>query len=145
MDWFVRTFLRAGLVSLGLGVTLGLAMAWHPAWIVYRPAHVHLNLLGFVTMTIYGVAYHVIPRFAGVPLFSRSLAAVHVWGATTGLAAMVAGFMLLPHAARAGRVMLVLGGLAGAAAAYLFVYNIWRTLGAAPKPISLVQPARRAG
>ena len=74
MEWFVRAFLKSALVALGLGVTLGLGIASHPQWIAYRPAHVHLNLLGFVTMMIYGVAYHVIPRFSGTPLFSRRLA-----------------------------------------------------------------------
>jgi cbb3-type cytochrome oxidase subunit 1 len=53
------------------------AMAVHPAWAVYRTAHLHMNLLGFVAMMIFGVAYHVIPRFTGHSLHSRRLAAVH--------------------------------------------------------------------
>ena len=134
MEWFVRAFLKSALVALGLGVTLGLGIAGHPQWIVYRPAHVHLNLLGFVTMMIYGVAYHVIPRFTGAPLYSRRLAGAHVWTATTGLAAMVAGFMLLPHLPRQGRWVLVAGGSLSVGAAYLFIVNIWRTLNAAPRP-----------
>ena len=52
MEWFVRWFIRSALVWFGLGVTLGLCMAAHPAWIIYRPAHVHMNLVGFVTMMI---------------------------------------------------------------------------------------------
>ena len=63
MQWFVKAFLKASLVWLSLGVTLGVAMAAHPTWTVYRPAHVHMTALGFVTMMIYGVAYHVVPRF----------------------------------------------------------------------------------
>ena len=142
MEWFVRAFLKGGLISLGLGVSLGLGIAAHPQWIVYRPAHVHLNLLGFVTMMIYGVAYHVIPRFTGAPLFSRRLAGAHFWTAAAGLAAMVAGFMLLPHLPREGRAVLVAGGLASALAAYLFILNIWRTLNAAPRPVLAASPAR---
>ena len=138
MEWFVRAFLKAALVALGLGVTLGLGIASHPQWIVYRPAHVHLNLLGFVTMMIYGVAYHVVPRFTGAPLHSRRLAGAHVWTATTGLAAMVAGFMLLPHLPRHGRHVLVAGGVLSAG-----IVNIWRTLNAAPRPARLAPtPAR---
>ena len=49
MDWFVKAFLKASLVWLVLGVTLGVAMAAHPVWTVYRPAHMHMVLLGFVT------------------------------------------------------------------------------------------------
>ena len=74
MEWFVKAFLKASLAWLALGVTLGVAMAVHPAWTVYRLPHVHVLLLGFVTMMIYGVAYHVIPRFTGAPLYSRRLA-----------------------------------------------------------------------
>ena len=65
MTWFVKAFLKSSLAWLALGVTFGVAMAAHPVWTVYRLAHVHMMLLGFVTMMIYGVAYHVIPHFVG--------------------------------------------------------------------------------
>jgi hypothetical protein len=67
VDWFVKRFLQSALVWLGLGVSAGVAMAVHPQWIIYRPAHEHMNLLGFVTMMIFGVGYHVVPRFFGHP------------------------------------------------------------------------------
>lgn len=136
MDWFVRGFVRAGLVWLALGTTLGLCIAVDPAWIIYRPVHVHLNLVGFVTMMIFGVAYHVIPRFTGNPLWSRVLPAYHWWIANAGLAGMAAGFALQPHAGLHGGAVLVAGGLLETAGAYLFVYNIWRTIGG-------MAPARR--
>ena len=69
-------------------------MAAHPVWTVYRLAHVHMMLLGFVTMMIYGVAYHVLPRFSGHPLWSPRLAGWHCWSAQLGLALMVTGFVL---------------------------------------------------
>lgn len=94
MDWFVKAFLKSSLGWLALGVTLGGAMAIHPQWIVYRPVHVHMNLLGFVTMMIYGVAYHVIPRFTGHALHSRRLAGAQWWLANIGLAVMAVGFTL---------------------------------------------------
>jgi len=138
MEWFVRAFLKAALAWLGLGVTLGVAMAAHPGWIVYRPAHVHMNLLGFVTMMIFGVGYHVLPRFSGRPLHSRRLAGVH-WGlANLGLATMVAGFGLAPHLGARATPILAGGGTLSALGAYLFIFNIWRTIdGRAPRPIPL--------
>ena len=60
MEPHVKGFLKASLAWLTLGVTLGVAMAVHPLWTIYRMAHVHMNLLGFVTMMIYGVGYHVV-------------------------------------------------------------------------------------
>ena len=130
MDWFVKAFLKASLAWLAAGVSLGLAMAIHPAWTIYRAAHLHMNLLGFVTMMIFGVAYHVLPRFTGHPLHSRRLATVQWWLANVGLTTFVAGFLWLPHAmfAAPARVVVGVGGVLSAAAAYVFVYNIWRTI-----------------
>lgn len=135
MEWFVRAFVKASLAWLGLGVTLGVAMAARPAWIVYRPAHVHMNLLGFVTMMIYGVAYHVLPRFSGHPLHRPGLAGAHWILANLGLATMVAGFSLQPHLGARAIPILAAGGTLSALGAYLFILNIWRTInGPAPRP-----------
>ncbi len=128
MDWFVRAFLKASLAWLVSGVTMGVAMAVHPVWTVYRSAHMHMMLLGFVTMMIFGVAYHVIPRFAGFPLHSRRTPVIHLWIANAGLALMVAGFVIRASHADAGTVVLSAGGALSAAGAYLFAYVIWRTL-----------------
>ncbi len=141
MDWFVRAFMRASLVWLALGITLGLSIAIHPAWIIYRPAHVHMNLVGFVTMMIYGVAYHVVPRFTGHPLHSRRLAACQWWMANAGLAGMVAGFLLQPHAGSPGTGFLVAGGVLETLGAYLFVFNIWNTIGSGA-PAAALAPLR---
>ncbi|HEY5190380.1 MAG TPA: hypothetical protein VII77_00240, partial [Candidatus Deferrimicrobium sp.] len=36
-------------------------------------------LTGFVMMVIFGIAYHILPRFAGKPLHSEGWAAAHFW------------------------------------------------------------------
>jgi cytochrome c oxidase cbb3-type subunit 1 len=141
MDSFVRRFIRASLAWLGLGTVLGLALVTHPAWIIYRPAHVHLNLVGFVMMMIFGVAYHVMPRFAGHPLHSPPLATLNWWVANLGLAGMTSGFVLRPHAAL-GTHLLVAGGILETAAAWIFIWNIWHTL-RAPPAVSRPVPAAR--
>lgn len=141
MEWFVRAFLKTSLVWLALGVTLGVAMAAHPVWTVYRSAHQHMVLLGFVTMMIYGVAYHVIPRFAGFPLHNRRAAGVHWVIANVGLAMMVAGFIMRVGRPDAGTIVLASGGILSALGAYIFVYLIWRTVDG---PIALRQAAKRA-
>ena len=130
MDWFVKAFIRASLAWFAAGVSLGLAMTVHPAWAVYRTAHLHMNLLGFVSMMIFGVAYHVIPRLSGNPLESPRLAVVHWWLANVGLATFVLGLMLLPNTmfATPARVVVAVGGLLSTAGAYIFAFLIWRTL-----------------
>lgn len=142
MEWFVIRFLKASLVWLALGVSLGLLMLIWPAAILYRPAHLHLNLLGFVTMMIYGVGYHVLPRFSGHPLHSRELAGVHWWMANVGLGLLVAGFILRPHLYRWSLPLLIVGGSASTLGAFIFIYNIWRTIDG---PAALIRQARSTG
>ena len=141
MEWFVRAFLKASLAWLVLGVSLGAAMGAHPAWIMYRPAHVHIVQLGFVTMMIYGVAYHVVPRFAGFPLHNRRAAGVHWALANAGLALMVYGFIARVGRPGTGAVVLVIGGTLSALGAYIFAYVIWRTVDG---PLALRKAAIRA-
>lgn len=143
MDWFVKSFIKASLVWLGLAVSLGVAMAAHPPWVVYRTAHLHMALLGFVTMMIFGVAYHVIPRFTGNPLHSRRLAMVHWWIANAGLAVLVAGFVARVHVPSTAVPVLVGGGILVATGAYLFIYNLWRTIDARPAPRPAAVPLAR--
>jgi cbb3-type cytochrome oxidase subunit 1 len=128
MEWFVKAFLKASLAWLGLGVTLGLAMACHPVWTVYRAVHLHMNLLGFVAMMIFGVAYHVIPRFTGHPLHSRRLGGLHWWSATIGLSLFSIGLAAQSHAAASAALFLAIGGSLSAVGAFVFIFNIWRTI-----------------
>jgi cbb3-type cytochrome oxidase subunit 1 len=128
MDWFAKAFIKSALTWLGLGITVGIVMAIHPPWVVYRTAHFHMNLLGFVAMMIFGVAYHVMPRFTGHPLHSRRLAGVHVVVANAGLALMAGGFAATPHVASPARLLVAAGGILSAVGAYAFIYNLWRTI-----------------
>jgi cbb3-type cytochrome oxidase subunit 1 len=140
MEWFVKAFLKSALVWLALGALLGLAMILHPAWLVYRPAHLHMNLLGFVTMMIAGVAYHVIPRFTGHPLASRRAAGAHVWLANAGLSLMVAGFGLQGRGVASWQLLLGLGGALSAAGVALFIVTLWRTIDG-PRGVPSPRPA----
>lgn len=131
MEGFVRQFIRSSLVWLGVGVVLGLWLALDAGALVYRPAHMHANLLGFVSMMIFGVAYHVLPRFSGSPLRSRSAATVHLVVANAGLALMVGGWLARPTWYGPAQVALGAGGVLSTAGAFLFIGNIWLTLGPA--------------
>jgi cbb3-type cytochrome oxidase subunit 1 len=141
MTWFVKAFLKASLAWLALGVTLGVAMAVHPVWTVYRLAHIHMLLLGFVTMMIYGVAYHVIPHFVGFRLHRPDAARWHWWVANVGLVLMASGFVVRVRDPQVGTVLLGTGGILSALGAYTFVYLIWRTIDG---PSTLRAAAERA-
>jgi heme/copper-type cytochrome/quinol oxidase subunit 1 len=132
MEHFVRNFIRASLAWLGTGVLIGVSMAFWPAEaLVYRTAHIHANLLGFVSMMIFGVAYHVMPRFTGNPLHSRRQATWHLWIANAGLALLVGGWVARVWIPEPATMLLRAGAAASAVGAFLFIHNIWRTLGAA--------------
>jgi cbb3-type cytochrome oxidase subunit 1 len=132
MDWFVRAFIKSSLVWLTVGVTLGLAMAAVPPLAVYRVAHLHLNLLGFVTQMIYGVSLHVVPRFFGQPIVYRRLAGAQFWMAQAGLVMLASGFALRVPALPGASALIVAGAIGSAAAAYSFVINLWVTIDASP-------------
>lgn len=142
MDSFVRKFIKSSMAWLTLGVTLGAAMAVRPAWILYRPAHLHMLTLGFVAMMIFGVGYHVIPRFVGHPLVSRRLPVLHWWASNVGLALMATGFVLRVHIGSAASPVLATGGVLSALGAYTFAWVIWRTLDG---PEALRRLAQRRG
>lgn len=90
-----RVALAVSLLSFVAANTIGVAMGlnWLPVY--WRPAHAHLNLLGFVTSMIYGVAYHAVPRFRGVPFKRTRLALTQVIVATVGMLGMVISFGFL--------------------------------------------------
>lgn len=122
-------FIRAALLYLGAGVVMGLSMALQPNWMLYlKPAHAHLNLLGFMAMFVYGVAYHVLPRFRGKALFSAKLARYHLILANVGLIGMAAAFGLRFMLGPTGSLMLATFGLIEVVAVGMFIVNAWKTL-----------------
>jgi cytochrome c oxidase cbb3-type subunit 1 len=131
MDWFIKAFIRASLLWFGAGIALGVALAIEPRWIIYRPAHAHMNVVGFLTMLVFGVGYQLLPRLFGHPLHSRRFAVAHLYLANVGLAGLVGGFLARPHSDFAGRWLTAAGGVLFALGALLWVWNLWRTFDAA--------------
>jgi cbb3-type cytochrome oxidase subunit 1 len=86
--------------------------------------HVHLNLLGWMSMMIFGVAYHILPRFSGRPLWSDTLSMVHLWLANIGLVGMSAGWVAVGLAK--GRGVLLVFSIVQGVAVLLFVINMFK-------------------
>ncbi|MBF0486659.1 cbb3-type cytochrome c oxidase subunit I [Candidatus Magnetominusculus dajiuhuensis] len=124
MDSYVKNFIIASVVYLGISSLFGILMMASPAHLTLKFVHSHLMLLGWVTMMIYGVGYHVLPRFAGRVIKSRKAAEVQFWLANIGLIGMVVCYTISPYSA--------IFGLMEAASIMLFVYNMLATL--VPKP-----------
>ncbi len=56
-----RLFILTGLVFLLIGMLLGLKMSMTQNFSLHG-LHAHLNLLGFVLMTLFGLCYHLWPK-----------------------------------------------------------------------------------
>ncbi|MFA7332103.1 MAG: cbb3-type cytochrome c oxidase subunit I [Candidatus Delongbacteria bacterium] len=124
MDRDTKSFILASLVWLLLGVSLGVAMTLQLGnYALLRFAHLHLLLLGFMAMMVYGVGYFILPRFNGTTLRWPRLVGAHFWISNLGLLGLVFGALeFRPLFA----VISALGVL-------LFVLNLGATLlGAAP-------------
>ncbi|HEV8177957.1 MAG TPA: cbb3-type cytochrome c oxidase subunit I [Gemmatimonadales bacterium] len=113
--------LRAALLHLGLGFTLGALMlsapALHlPATIVrLRPLHVESLLVGWMVQLALGVAYWILPRLRGRPTRgSERLAWISLLLLNVGVLAVGVGQMIgapagVPLAGRAAETMAALG------------------------------------
>jgi cbb3-type cytochrome oxidase subunit 1 len=131
MEWFIKAFIRASLLWFAAGIGLGVGIAVHPQWIIYRPAHAHMSVVGFLTMLVFGVGYQLLPRLFGHPLYSQRLAIAHLFLANLGLGGLVVGFLVQPHAGSAGRWITGAGGSLFALGAVFWVWNLWHTFDAA--------------
>jgi cbb3-type cytochrome oxidase subunit 1 len=123
----VRGFLRSAVAWLLVGLLLGLWMAVAPGRMAaFRAAHLHALLPGFVLMMIFGVGYHVLPRFAGRPMPWARGPMVHLALANAGLALLVPGFVLRMWWPVASRILIPLGGVLVLLGAVLFAHVIWK-------------------
>ncbi len=153
MDRYPRLFILAAIGYLLTGVVLGVGFTageLNPATL--RFVHIHLNLLGFMAMFIYGVGYHILPRFNAAPVKHPGLIGMHFWFVNAGLVGMALAAMAdgmygtgLPHAAfLAGSILETLG-------IFIFAFNLIPVLLPAathaapvPAPAPMAAPAKPA-
>jgi hypothetical protein len=129
MDRFVRNFIVASIVYLGVSSALGVCMLWNPSLISLKFVHSHLNLLGWVSMMIYGVGYHVLPRFSGRPLKYPKMGEVQFWTANAGLLGMLFFYTVGTYSpAPTYALLTVLFGAVELLSIVLFFYNMLATL-----------------
>ncbi len=130
-------FIFTGLVYLFIGITLGVLFLIWPELRALRTVHAHLNLVGFVMFLIFGVAYHILPRFRGRPLHSESMAWTQLWLANIGLVGLLSFMTLAVY--QNGTYLTVFQAIFGAVlviSMYLFMYNMLRTLAPPVKPVA---------
>lgn len=82
-------------------------------------AHAHLNLVGWVTMALFGVYYHLVPAAASTRLATLhfALATIGVWLMVPGIALAIRGVSEIP---------VILGSFATLASMLIFLYTVVR-------------------
>jgi drug/metabolite transporter (DMT)-like permease len=112
------------------GAVIGLAMIVWPGEAGYFvPVHVHLNLLGFMSMMIYGVGYHILPKFSGQQMYSPLIMKVQFWLSNAGLLGMSISWPLTFQQENAfWESLLLLSALLVLTSVVLFALNMLKTI-----------------
>ncbi|MBC8365837.1 hypothetical protein H8E52_00355 [bacterium] len=127
MESYARNFVKVSVVSIVIGMLLGLGMASSEVMLRYLPVHTHLLLVGFMANMIFGVGYHIIPRFQGHAIIPWAWATLHFYLSLVGLILMLTGWSLRLNGM--GMLwVLPLGGGLEFVGVLIFLVIMWRGL-----------------
>ena len=112
--------LRIATLYLAAGIALGIFMAVSHNH-AEAPLHAHLNLLGFVTLTLAALWYRAQPEAA-----DTKLAKAHFVLHNLGLPVMSGGLFFLLRGEPAAEPFVAVGSMVVAASVACFVSNVWR-------------------
>lgn len=88
MKGIALVFFTAGVICALIGMAWGIQMSASGDHLM-APAHAHLNLLGWVSLAVFGIFYHLVPGAA-----SGMLAKVHCAVALAGVVTIVPGIYM---------------------------------------------------
>jgi len=135
MDRFVRNFIIASIIYLGISSLLGIAMLHQTRFLSLKFVHSHLNMLGWVSMMIYGVGYHILPKFAGKMIKYPKLGELQFWTSNTSLIGMLLFYtMNVLNPTPSSALLTTLFGVIQVFSIGLFFYNMLATLLPASPP-----------
>lgn len=132
MDKLSSLFIKAALIYLAISTILGVLITIGPG---YSFMHSHLALIGWVSFLLFGLAYLLLPQYTGNPLFSERLGLIQFWLANIGLIGLSLSYpfmrmyMLKELDYSLARTMVILFGTVEAISVFMFIYNIWKSMG----------------
>jgi len=125
-EWaMVVSCLRVAVVYLMLGVVMGVAMGVTHRF-EYAPVHAHINLLGWVSLGLFALIYHLLPQAA-----MTRLARWHFWLHNIGVPVFMVSLFLLRSGVERAETFVRLGGSVTFVGLILFAVNLLRALAAA--------------
>ncbi|MFQ5559164.1 MAG: hypothetical protein ACE5FU_01075 [Nitrospinota bacterium] len=124
MEKYPKLFVKAGIIYLLIGVLVGLLLSFNPM-LGINPVflHVHINLLGFMGFVIFGIAYHILPRFNARPIAHPWLIPVHFYSGNVGLVGMVFSYVF------SAPLFFQVFSIVATGSVLIFVFNILPVLG----------------
>lgn len=114
--------LKIAVVYMQIGVAAGLVMgATHQ--FQYAPVHAHLALLGWASLALAGLIYHLYPDAS-----ETKLAKVHFWLHNTGLPVFMIGLFLLISGNTLAEPFVRIGAVTTFAGLLMFTINVLRAV-----------------
>jgi cbb3-type cytochrome oxidase subunit 1 len=130
MNKLSTLFIKTSLVYLAISTVLGVLITIGPG---YSFMHSHFALIGWVSFFIFGAAYEIIPHYSGK--FSERLGLIQFWLGNIGLIGLALSYpfmrmyMLKGYDYSNALLLVTLFGLIEAISIFMFIYNIWKSIG----------------
>jgi cbb3-type cytochrome oxidase subunit 1 len=118
-----KTFLKVASVYFTIGVLAGLIMGILHDF-RFTSVHAHVNLLGWVSMALFGLIYHFYPNAA-----NSKLAKTQFWLHNIGVPVMLGGIALQVLGVSAALPAAIIGSLAVVIGVILFMVNVFKYVG----------------
>ena len=118
MSSVASRFIQLAALCVTLGMALGIFMAASGDHTL-TGAHAHLNLVGWVTLALFGIYYHLTPAAA-----AAGLAKTHFLVAAVGVVLMIPGIIIAILYEQAG--LAVAGSLVTLASMLIFLLTVFR-------------------
>ena len=116
-------FLRLAVLYALIGVALGIVMAASHDYNL-KPVHAHLNLLGWVSLALFGFWYRSVPASA-----ENMLAKIHFWLYNIAFPIQMTTLVLYRMGNKSIEPVLALASMAVGIAFVCFAINLWKHTG----------------
>lgn len=129
MTTYMKQFIYASLFYLAAATVLGALNGALSLGYWAQFGHTHFNLLGFMSMMVFGIGYFILPRFNGADLRWPGLVTLHFWLGNGSLLGMV---IFRGLAVETGndtyQGLFIASASIQAVSIFMFVVNMWVTL-----------------
>ncbi len=106
------------LIGIGLGIFMEMAQDH-----ALMGVHAHINLVGWVSMALFGLLYHFFPR-----LGNNKLAKAHFWLYNLSLPLFMLGLGFLLYGNESLLLLVIIGSNVLAISVIVFVMNVFKNL-----------------